>query len=262
MLTKELYYLKEYVNKRFSMNNVVRESEVMVAAIDMLQRIAAYDKPLLIIGESGTGKDLAAWAVHHSGRRKEKPMVVFDCSAYPPNLIESELFGDATPGSSRKVGKVEEAHLGMLYLDRIDWLPQPSQEKMLNVVQNKNLKDSNGVTYACDVHLVASTTSNLALLSRQGKFNRQLFDLLHQYEVTLPPLKERETDIPPLAIHFLEEANDEFNLTVSGFDAAAMRKLLDHSWPGNVRELRNTIRAAANLATGTVQEKDIVIHGV
>lgn len=260
-LQKELSYLKEYISKRFAMNSIIRESEAMTAAVDMLQKIAAYDKPLLIVGESGTGKDLAAWAVHQSGRRKEKPMVIFDCAAYPPNIMETELFGDGKPTAPRKAGKIEEANMGTLYLDRIDWLALPAQEMILNIVQTKAFKPRyGGAPIPCDIHLVASTTSDLKTLTRQGKFNAQLYELIHQYEVVLPPLRERDNDIPLLAAHFLEEANKEFNLSISGFDPSAMRKLLNYSWPHNVRELRNVIRSAATQAQGTIKEKDIVIR--
>ncbi len=260
-LQKELSYLKEYINKRFSMNSIIRESESMAAAVEMLQKISAYDKPLLIVGEPGTGKDLAAWAVHHSGRRKEKPMVVFDCAAYPPSIMETELFGDGKPVAPRKIGKIEEANLGTLYLDRIDWLALPAQEAILSIIQTKTFKPRyGGAPVPCDIHLIASTTSDLKLLSRQGKFNAQLYDLIRQYEVVLPPLRERDNDIPVLAAHFVDEANREFNLSVSGLEPGAVRKLLNYAWPGNVRELRNVIRAAMTLAQGTIREKDIVIH--
>jgi len=258
---KELSYLKKYLGKRFTMNSIIRESEAMTAAVDMLQKIAAYDKPLLIVGEPGTGKDLAAWAVHQSGRRKEKPMVIFDCAAYPPNIMETELFGDGKPTAPRKAGKIEEANMGTLYLDRIDWLAMPAQELILNIVQTKTFKPRyGGAPIPCDIHLIASTTSDLKALTRQGKFNAQLYELIRQYEVVLPPLRERDNDIPLLATHFLEEANKEFNLSISGFDAGAMRKLLNYSWPGNVRELRNVIRSAVTQAQDTIKEKDIVIR--
>ncbi len=259
-LQKELAYLKEYINKRFSMNNIIRESESMTAAVEMLQKISQYDKPLLIVGEPGTGKDLAAWAVHHSGRRKEKPMVVFDCAAYPPNIMETELFGDVKFSSTRKPGKIEEANMGTLYLDRIDWLALPEQEAILNVVQTKTLKSRSGRDpIPCDIHLIASTLADLGSIVRQGKFNAQLRDVLRQYEVELPPLRERDNDISLLANHFVQEANKEFNLSISGFEAGAMRRLLNHAWPGNVRELRNVVRASMTQAQGTIKEKDIVI---
>ncbi len=260
-LQKELSYLKEYINKRFSMHSIIRESESMVAAVDMLQKISSYDKPLLIVGEPGTGKDLAAWAVHHTGRRKEKPMVVFDCAAYPPNIMETELFGDGKPTPPRRAGKMEEANMGTLYLDRIDWLALPAQETILSIVQTKIFKPRyGGAPIPCDIHLITSTTSDLRALGRQGKFNAQLCDLIRQYEVILPPLRERDNDIPLLAAHFVEEANKEFNLSISGFEPGAMRKLLNHSWPGNVRELRNVVRAAMTQAQQTIKEKDVVIH--
>ncbi|MBI5473535.1 MAG: sigma-54-dependent Fis family transcriptional regulator [Ignavibacteriae bacterium] len=259
-LMKELNYLKEYINKRFTMNSIVRESEVMTSAVEMLQKISAYDKPLLIAGEQGTGKDLAAWAVHHSGRRKEKPMVVFDCAAYPPNIIDNELFGDGKPHPPRKIGKIEEANMGTLYLDRIDWLALHAQETILNILQTKTFKPRHGgPPIPCDIHLIASTTADLRALSRQGKFNAQLADLIRQYEVLLPPLRERENDIPLLAMHFVEEANKEFNLAITGFEPGAMRKLLNYEWPGNVRELRNVVRAAITQAQQTIKEKDITI---
>lgn len=260
-LQKELSYLKEYINKRFSMNSIIRESESMVAAVEMLQKISSYDKPLLIAGDPGTGKDLAAWAVHHSGRRKEKPMIVFDCAAYPPNIMETELFGDGKTTIPRKIGKIEEANLGTLYLDRIDWLALPAQETILGIVQTKTFKPRyGGAPIPCDIHLIASTTSDVRALSRQGKFNPQLADLIRQYEVILPPLRDRENDIPLLAMHFVDEANKEFNLAISGFEPGSMRKLLNHPWPGNVRELRNVVRAAMTQAQQTIKEKDIVIH--
>jgi two-component system response regulator AtoC len=151
--------------------------------------------------------------------------------------------------------------MGTLYLDRIDWLAMPAQETILGIVQTKTFKPRyGGAPLPCDIHLIASTTSDLKALSRQGKFNAQLYDLIRQYEVVLPPLRERDNDISLLAAHFVEEANREFNLSISGFEPSAMRKLLNHQWPGNVRELRNVVRAAMTQAQGTIKEKDIVIH--
>jgi two-component system, NtrC family, response regulator AtoC len=259
-LQKELNYLKEYINKRFTLNNVIRESDAMTAAVEMLQKISSYDKPLLIVGEPGTGKDLAAWAVHHSGRRKEKPMVVFDCAAYPPNIMETELFGDGKLNPPRKAGKIEEANMGTLYLDRIDWLAMPAQETILQIIQTKTFKPRHGgAPIPCDIHLIASTLADLRALSKQGKFNAQLCDLIRQYEVVLPPLRERDNDISLLAAHFVEEASKEFNLAIAGIDPGAMRKLMNYQWPGNVRELRNVIRAAVTQAQQTVKERDIAI---
>jgi DNA-binding NtrC family response regulator len=261
MLTKELASLKEHINKRFTMSSIVRESEAMAAVVEMLQKLSTYDKPILMRGEPGTGKDLAAWAVHHSGKRKEKPMVVFDCSAYPPNLIEEELFGNTHERGPRNLGKIKEASKGTLYLDKIEKLALPAQEKILALV-DKTFADGHGApVVASNIHLIASTTTNLSELSRTGKFNRHLHDLLHQYEVTLPPLRERENDIPLLAMHFVEEANQEYNCSISGIDSTALRTLLDHSWPGNVRELRNVIRAALSTAKEKIQDKDLKIHG-
>jgi DNA-binding NtrC family response regulator len=261
-MIKELHYLKEYFNKRFSMNSIIRESESMNKAVELLQKISTYDKPMLISGEPGTGKDLAAWAVHDEGRRKEKPMVVFDCAAFPPNSIQEELFGNEREGEAHKKGKIEEANLGTLYLDRIDRLELPVQENILALVQNKAFKPGHGgAPIACDIHLIASTTTNLGELSRIGKFYRRLYDLVHNYEVVLPPLRERENDIPLLANHFLQEGNQEFNSSIDGIDPPAMRTLLDHSWPGNVRELRNVIRAAMTVAKDKIVAHDIRIHG-
>lgn len=261
MLTKELASLKEHINKRFTMSSIVRESEAMAAVVEMLQKFSTYDKPILIRGESGTGKDLAAWAVHHSGKRKEKPMIVFDCSAYPPNLVEEDLFGNTHERGPRKLGKIKEASLGTLYLDKIEKLALPAQEKIL-AIHDKAFSAERGAPVAIsNIHLIASTTTNLAELSRSGKFNRHLYDLLHQYEVTLPPLRERENDIPLLAMHFVEEANQEYNCSISGIESNALRTLLDHSWPGNVRELRTVIRAALSTAKEKIQDKDLKIHG-
>jgi DNA-binding NtrC family response regulator len=174
--------------------------------------------------------------------------------------MDTELFGDAKASAPRKAGKVEEANIGTLYLDRIDWLAMPAQETILDIVQTKTFRPRSGSDpVACDIHLIASTTADLHALVRQGKFNAQLCDLIRQYEVVLPPLRERDNDIPLLANHFLAEASKEFNLSITGFDAGAMRKLLNYHWPGNVRELRNVIRAAITQAQETVKEKDITI---
>jgi DNA-binding NtrC family response regulator len=261
MVMKELYYLKEYINKRFSMENIIRESEVMAAVVQKLEKTATYDKPILIRGEPGTGKDLAAWAVHHSGRRREKPMIIFDCSAYPPSMIETELFGGQFNGVHRR-GKIEDAELGTLYLDRMERLPLQAQEILLGIAQHKSLARHAGrEQVVLDVHLIASTTSDLKGMTDAGRFNSRLFDLLQQYEVVLPPLRERETDIPLIASYFLQQSNKEFGLDITGIEPTALRKLLNHTWPGNVRELRNVIRTAVHSAHGTIKEKDIILQG-
>jgi two-component system response regulator AtoC len=261
MLLKELSYLKEYINKSFTMSSIVRQSEAMSAAVEMLQKVSTYDKPVLISGEPGTGKDLAAWAVHHSGRRKEKPLIVFDCAAYPPNTAHEELFGSHKEGVANRPGKVEEAQMGTLYLDHVDRLADTAQSLIISIVQNKVLVRNPGdEALPCDVHIIASTSANLAELTKAGRFNNRLYDILHQYEVVLPPLSARDTDIPLLAQHFLDQANKELNLSLSGIDAAAMRALMNHSWPGNVRELRNVIRGATATAKEMIREEDLRIY--
>jgi transcriptional regulator with PAS, ATPase and Fis domain len=217
----------------------------------VLERTLDSDVSVLLVGETGTGKDLLAETIHLSSSRSTGPFVRINCGAIPPELFESELFGYErgafTDAKGRKRGLIEAAHHGTLYLDDVPVLPVELQAKLLRVVQEKRFSRLGGVAeLSVDARFIASANEPLEELVRQGRFREDLYYRLNVIAVHLPPLRERPEDIEKLAEHFLtdESRRTERNLA---FSPEAMELLLSHDWPGNARELRNTIRRAVLL---------------
>jgi len=221
----------------------------------LAERIAPCDVNLLITGETGTGKELLARAIHHKGLRGTGPLVAFSCANLPETLVEDELFGHEkgafTGAFMSRQGRVEAANHGTLFLDEIGDLGLGLQAKFLRVLQEKSFERlGSNKTINVDVRVISATNRNLQELVQQGKFREDLFYRLNVVELHLPPLRERRDDVSLLAHHFLQRASEQFHKKARRFAPAVLQALEQHSWPGNVRELENVIQRAVVLSDG------------
>jgi two-component system response regulator HupR/HoxA len=225
----------------------------MQDAFALMEKAIDSDLTVLISGETGTGKELVAKAIHYNGRRKDKPLVVQNCAAIPQNLLESELFGHVkgafTDAIKDRKGLFESADNGTLFLDEIGDMSQDLQARLLRVLEDGEIKRV-GDTHSkrVDVRIISATNRNLWEEVSAGRFREDLYYRLSAFPIVLPPLKERINDIPALAAHFLKECNRTMKKSITGFNSEAMSLLMDYPWPGNVRELENEIKRAATLA--------------
>jgi two-component system response regulator AtoC len=240
---------------------LVGRSAPMRAVYRLLEKAAAVDATALLTGETGTGKELAARAIHYHSPRRERRFVPVNCGALPGELVESELFGHArgafTGAAAAKPGLFQEAEGGTIFLDEVGELPLPAQVKLNRVLQEKEIRRV-GETQATpvDVRVVAATHRELRDEVRAGRFREDLFYRLNVFSIALPPLRERPEDVPLLAAHFLEKHARALRRTLRGFSPEAMRVLAGHAWPGNVRELENVVERAVAVAGGEQVEPD------
>ena len=212
--------------------------------------MAKHDASILILGETGTGKELCARAIHRFSPRASKPFVAVNCGAIPVELAENELFGHIpgafTGADSPQPGLIREANYGTLFFDEIDSLPLLVQVKLLRFLQEKEYKElGSAKVHRADVRVIAATNSEIEEVVKEGKFRKDLFYRLSVIPFILPPLRERKEDIPLLARHFLAKYSSHFGKQITDFTPEAMRTLLLYQWPGNVRELENVIERAA-----------------
>ena len=225
----------------------------------LAQKIGPCDVNVLITGETGTGKELLARAIHHLSSRQARPLVAFSCANLPESLIEDELFGHEkgafTGAFALRRGRIEAADQSTLLLDEIGDLALGLQPKLLRVLQERSFERLGGNnTVNVNIRLICATNRNLAELVQEGKFREDLYYRLNVVQMHLPPLRERRDDIPLLAQHFLEASAEQFHKKVKRFSRSAMQALEDHAWPGNVRELHNAIQRAVVLAEGPAIE--------
>jgi len=229
------------------------QSPVFLAMLAHVSRVAPLDRPLLVIGERGTGKELVAARLHFLSRRWAGPLVKVNCAALPETLLDSELFGHEagafTGAVRRQVGRVEQADGGTLFLDEIATASPAVQEKLLRAVEYGEVERVGGRTATVDVRVVGATNADLPALAEAGRFRADLLDRLAFDVVTLPPLRARPDDIPLLAEHFAIGMARELGRDLfPGFTARALDDLRGHSWPGNVRELRNAVERSVAAA--------------
>jgi two-component system response regulator AtoC len=255
-LRREVRALRASQAQPYSLDRIVGESEVMVGVRSLLQKIAASPaSTVLLMGESGTGKDLAAKVIHYASDRAMKPFMNITCSALPEALLESELFGHergAFTGADRqKLGLLESADGGTVFLDEIGEMVPGLQAKMLRFLEEKSFKRVGGAAdIHVDVRVVAATNRKLESEVKAGRFREDLYYRLNVLPIELPPLRARTGDLPLLVNYYVDAYNREFRKRVRGVEPGAMAALKTYGWPGNVRELRNVVERAMLLADG------------
>src|SRR5262245_24572146 len=246
-LERENAYLREEETR--ALGEIIGRSPAMRQLSEQVAVVAPTNATVLILGESGTGKELVAREIHKASSRRDGPMVRVNCAAVPRDLFESEFFGHvkgAFTGALRdRVGRFELAHGGTLFLDEVSEIPIELQSKLLRAIQEGEYERVGGNrTMKTDVRLVAATNRNLTDEVRKGKFREDLYYRLNVFPISLAPLRERKSDIPPLAAHFLERACKEFNKPLALISGEALAALKAYDWPGNVRELQNVVERA------------------
>jgi transcriptional regulator with GAF, ATPase, and Fis domain/pSer/pThr/pTyr-binding forkhead associated (FHA) protein len=236
-------------------SELIGESPAIKEIEQQIARVASTNATVLIRGESGSGKELVARAIHYSSQRKDGPIVCLNCAALTETLLESELFGHEkgsfTGATEKKIGKFEAANHGTIFLDEIGEMNVGTQAKLLRILEGHPFERVGGsVPIRVDVRVVAATNQPLEQAIQEGRFRRDLFFRLNVVEIRVPPLRERKSDIPLLAEHFLRRFVRETGRKIRGFTPAALRKMEEYDWPGNVRELRNVVERAVALGTG------------
>ena len=258
-LKAENAYLRAQLHERFGIDGIIGKTKVMMQLYELLRTVAATASTVMISGETGTGKELAARAIHDASPRRSQRFVAINCSAIPETLLEAELFGHVrgafTGAVANRVGRIEQAHRGTLFLDEVGTMSPALQSKLLRVLQAREYErvgDSN--TVRADVRVIAATNSDLKRMVEDGTFREDLYYRLNVIPVRLPPLRERRADIPLLAQHFLQrlgqDSPERGRVTLS---QDAQQTLMAFEWPGNVRQLENVIERAFALSPGRTQ---------
>jgi formate hydrogenlyase transcriptional activator len=256
-LEAENVYLQEEIRKEHNFEEIVGNSRGLLDVLRKVETIAPTDATVLILGETGCGKELIARAIHNRSKRKGRPLVKVNCGAIPTGLVESELFGHMkgafTGALERRIGRFELADGGSLFLDEVSELPLETQVKLLRVLQEHEFEPlGSSRTIKVNVRIIAASNRDLEKAVQEGRFRADLFYRLNVLPITLPPLRERRTDIPLLASFFVERFGRQFGKQITGISQDTMDLLSHYSWPGNVRELQNVIERAVVLCPGTV----------
>jgi DNA-binding NtrC family response regulator len=252
----ELEQLRRRMRQDYGFHDMVSKSPKMRNVFDLIEKVGPLGSHVLIQGETGTGKELVARAIHQASERRAGPFRAVNCAALSDTLLESELFGHErgafTGADRRKQGRFELAHGGTLFLDEIGDISPPVQAKLLRALQGGSFERLGGTeTIRVDVRIVAATNKRLDEEVKSGKFRSDLFFRLNVVRIDVPPLRDRPEDVPLLAMHFLERFAPRSTPPVTEIDPDAMQALLSHAWPGNVRELENAIKGAVVMADGT-----------
>ncbi len=250
-------HLSEELNLRYSFANIIGKDKKMQEMYSLLDVVSPTSTTILIMGETGTGKELVARAIHHNSSRKNNPFIKVDCTALPETLLESELFGYKkgafTDAKTDKPGKFELADSGTIFLDEIGELPPSIQAKLLRVLEEHEFEPLGGIkTVKINVRIITATNRDLQQAIKQGKFREDFYYRLNVVPITLPPLRERTEDIPLLIEHFIKIFGKRFNKTITNVSSDAMDLLLDYPWPGNVRQLEHAIEHAFIHCTGRI----------
>jgi two-component system response regulator HupR/HoxA len=252
-LRAENLYLRREVERRYAFDSLIGSSPAMQRVFEVMEKVASTDATVLISGETGTGKDLVARAIHYAGSRKDARFVAQNCGALPDTLLESELFGHKrgafTGAHEDKKGLFEHAHQGTIFLDEIGETNMSMQVRLLRVLQDGEIRPLGASDVRkVDVRVIAATNRDLRRMVSEGRFREDLYYRLRVVEISIPPLRERREDIPVLAHHFLEHATKRMGRQLKGFTNAAMDRLVACEWSGNVRELENEIERVVALA--------------
>jgi len=243
-LLREVEYLKSELSPPFMFDDIVGSDENMKKVYDMITDVAKGDTTVLINGESGTGKELVARSIHFHSPRKDRPFVTVDCASIPENLLESELFGHErgafTDATTQKLGRFELANTGTLFLDEISNMDMAMQGKILRAIQEREIQRlGSQKTIKIDIRIISATNIDLKKAVKENAFREDLYYRLNVIPLSLPPLRERKSDIPMLANYFLQMYSKMFNKDIQDISKQAMNYLIDYNWPGNVRELQN-----------------------
>jgi len=258
-LQQQNLYLQEEIKSDHNFEEIIGQSPALTAVLDNVCRVAATDATVLIAGETGTGKELIARAVHSRSQRKDKPLIKINCAALPAGLVESELFGHEkgafTGAIARRLGRFELAHGGTIFLDEIGELPADAQAKLLRVLQEHEFDRVGGNTpIKVDVRVLAATNRDLLKAVREKAFREDLYYRLNVFPLQLPPLRDRKEDIPPLALFLVNKFAARIGKQIEGISRDTMSRLLTYSWPGNVRELENVLERAVILTADPTLE--------
>ncbi len=260
-LENEVTRLHSELGAIYKFDNILGNSPKMQQVYDIMSRVRDTDVTVLISGETGTGKELVAKAIHYNSPRKNKPFVKVDCACLAETILESELFGHErgafTGATKDRVGRFRTADTGTIFLDEVANIPMPVQAKLLRVLQDSAFEPVGGDgTIKIDVRIIAATNANLEEGVKNGTFRSDLYYRLNVIKIYMPPLRERQEDIPLLVAHFLERYRQKCHKDIKDVSKPAMSKLIHYNWPGNVRELENLIERAVILCKGETIEPD------
>jgi formate hydrogenlyase transcriptional activator len=261
-LERENVYLREEIKLQYPNAAIVGNSDSIRSVLKKAEQVAKTDSAVLILGETGTGKELVARTIHEMSRRRQNPMVKINCASLPAALIESELFGREkgafTGALAREIGRFELADKSTIFLDEIAELPTELQPKLLRVLQEGEFERlGSSKTMRVDVRIIAATNRNLDALIKEGKFREDLFYRLNVFPIIVPPLRERREDILAITSHILDDLAKRMGYTIEGIQTATLREFQKYSWPGNVRELRNVIERNLILHSGPIFRADL-----
>jgi len=254
-LKHELEYLRGTQSDIYEFDKIVGSSSALQRVLDIVKKVAKSNTTVLIRGETGTGKELIAGAIHHNSLRAARNFVKVNCAALQENLLESELFGHEkgafTGADKQRIGRFEQADGGTLFLDEIGDMSPSTQAKILRVLQEHEFERLGGTrTLRVDVRLIAATNRDLPAMVQSGHFREDLYYRLNVVSIEMPPLRERKDDIVPLAQTFIRRFAGELKKKMEGIDPDAQKLLMRYNWPGNIRELENTVERAILLAEG------------
>jgi PAS domain S-box-containing protein len=266
LMEREKLYLQEEINSAHNFEEIVGQSPALLAVLEDVWRVAPTDASVLITGETGTGKELIARAIHSASNRKDKPLIKVNCAALPTGLVESELFGHERGAFSgaitRRIGRFELAHGGTIFLDEIGEIPPEVQVKLLRVLQEREFERVGGNTsIKSDVRVIAATNRDLLKCVREGTFREDLYYRLNVFPLHLPALRERAGDIPLLAQFLLTKFAARIGRRIESISRESMQRLQDYSWPGNVRELENVLERAVILSSGATLQIGALLDG-
>jgi formate hydrogenlyase transcriptional activator len=256
-ITLDIDGIEESVNPEGGFEGIVGRSSGLRRALQMVETVAWGDSTVLLLGETGTGKELIARAIHSYSPRRDRPFVKLNCAAIPTGLLESELFGHErgsfTGAIAQKIGRLELSHQGSLFLDEIGDIPLELQPKLLRVLQEREFERLGSTrTQKVDVRIVAATHRDLEGMILEKLFRSDLYYRLNVFPIYIPPLRERPEDIPLLVQHFVEQAAGQMRKTIDTISSETMEALIRYRWPGNIRELENIIERAVILSPGPV----------
>jgi formate hydrogenlyase transcriptional activator len=258
-LEEENVYLQEEIRIEHNFEEIIGNSPALLAVLRQVEQVAPADSTTLLYGETGTGKELIARAIHNRSSRQGRPLVKVNCSAISAGLVESELFGHVkgafTGALERHVGRFELADRGTIFLDEVGELPLATQVKLLRVLQEREFEPvGSNRSVRVDVRVIAATNRNLEESIRAGEFRSDLFYRLNVFPIEVPPLRERLSDIPQLAMFFLARFSKKLGKAFKGISQTTLDQLANYSWPGNIRELQNVIERAAILSRNSILE--------